>query len=60
MVVTVTAAWFVASQKRWQRTAGFWLFLLSSVLWVIWDVHDGAHTPIALQVALAVMNIRGA
>lgn len=60
MAVTVAAAWLVASQKSWKRTAGFWVFLLSNVLWVIWGWHDGAYALIALQVALAATNIRGA
>lgn len=59
MVVTVLAAWLVASQRPRRRIVGFWTFLLSNVLWVIWGVHDGAHALIVLQVALAIMNIRG-
>jgi hypothetical protein len=60
MVVTVLAAWLVASQKTWKRKTGFWVFILSNVLWVIWGLHDGAYALIALQVSLAVLNIRGA
>jgi len=60
MLVTVLAAWLVASQSRRRRTAGFWFFLLSNVLWVAWGWHDGAHALIVLQVALAALNIRGA
>jgi len=60
MFVTVLAAWLVASQSRRRRTAGFWIFLLSNALWIAWGWHDGAHALIALQVALAALNIRGA
>lgn len=60
MVITVAAAWLVGSQQTRKRKAGFWLFLLSNVMWVIWGVHDGAHALIVLQVALAILNIRGA
>lgn len=60
MLVTVAAAWLVASQKTWKRKAGFWVFLLSNALWIVWGAHDGAHALIALQVALAFSNIRGA
>lgn len=60
MVVTVVAAWLVASQGKRKREAGFWCFLVSNVLWVIWGWHDGAYALIALQVALAILNIRGA
>jgi hypothetical protein len=59
MVVTVSAAWFVASTKRGRRQIGFWLFLLSNVMWVIWGAHAHAYALIALQVCLAFMNIRG-
>ncbi len=60
MVVTVVAAWLIASQKKFKRNWGFWLFLLSNVLWIIWGLFDRAYALIALQVALAAMNIRGA
>jgi hypothetical protein len=59
MLVTVAASWYVASTRRQRRQTGFWLFLLSNVLWVIWGVHARAYALIALQVCLAVMNIRG-
>lgn len=60
MVVTVIAAWLVASQKKFKRNWGFWLFLLSNVLWIIWGLHDKAYALIVLQVCLAALNIRGA
>jgi hypothetical protein len=59
MLITITAAWFVASTQRRRRRLGFWLYLVSNVLWVAWGVHTGAYALILLQVALAVMNIRG-
>ncbi len=60
MLVTVLAAWLVASQSRRRRSVGFWCFLLSNVLWVAWGWHAGAHALIVLQIALAALNIRGA
>lgn len=60
MLVTVLAAWLVASQSRRRRSAGFWFFLLGNALRVVWGWHDGAHALIVLQVALAALNIRGA
>ena len=60
MVVTVIAAWMVGSQKKFKRNWGFWLFLLSNVLWTAWGVPDRAYALIVLQVCLAFMNIRGA
>ncbi len=60
MLVTVAAAWLVGSQRKGRRNAGFWLFLLSNVLWVAWGLHAHAWALIALQVCLAAINIRGA
>ncbi|WP_372825076.1 hypothetical protein [Polaromonas sp.] len=60
MALTVAAAWLVASRSRGRRNAGFWVFLASNVLWVAWGWHAGAPALIALQFALAAMNIRGA
>jgi hypothetical protein len=59
MIVTVAAAWYVASTRRRRRRIGFWLFLLSNALWVIWGMHVRAYALVALQVCLAVMNVRG-
>ena len=59
MLITVTAAWFVASTQGRRRRIGFWLYLVSNVLWVVWGVHTHAYALIVLQIALAVMNIRG-
>lgn len=60
MSVTVFAAWLVASTSKRKRAVGFYAFLLSNVLWIGWGYHDHATALIVLQVALAVMNIRGA
>jgi hypothetical protein len=60
MAVTIWASWLVASTKEGRRNAGFWIFLLSNALWAAWGWHTGAWALIALQVALAAMNIRGA
>ena len=60
MAVTVLAAWLVASQKKFKRNWGFWIFLLSNALWIAWGLHDGAYALIVLQVCLAMLNIRGA
>ena len=60
MVATVVAAWLVASQNKRKREFGFWCFLFSNLLWVIWGWHDHAYALIALQIALMALNIRGA
>jgi hypothetical protein len=59
MIVTIVAAWLIASQKKFKRNWGFWLFLLSNLLWIVWGTFDHAYALIFLQVALAALNIRG-
>jgi hypothetical protein len=59
MLVTVIAAWLTASQTKRKREAGFWCFLFSNVLWIIWGIHDKAYAVILLQIMLAALNIRG-
>lgn len=56
---SIIAAWLVASNTKGRRNFGFWVFLGSNVLWVIWGVHTDAVALIALQVCLAALNIRG-
>ena len=60
MAVTVVAAWLVASQKKFKRNWGFWFFLGSNVLWIIWGFYDKAYALILLQFCLAALNVRGA
>jgi hypothetical protein len=60
MIVTLVAAWLIASRKKLKRNWAFWLFIVSNVLWIIWGLHDRAYALILLQVALAIMNVRGA
>lgn len=59
MIVTLVAAWLVASQSKRKRNWGFWCFVLSNVLWVIWGWHDHAYALIALQLGLFALNVRG-
>jgi len=60
MAVTVLAAYLVASTSRRRRQVGFWTFIASNVLWVVWGWHTDAYALVALQVCLAALNIRGA
>ena len=60
MAATLVAAWLVASQSKRRRSLGFWCFLLSNVLWVVWGWHDRAWALIALQAGLFALNVRGA
>jgi hypothetical protein len=59
MVVTVVAAYLVASRLAYNRAIGFWCFLAANVLWVAWGVHDHAWALVGLQFFLAALNIRG-
>ncbi len=56
---SVAAAWLVASNAQRRRNIGFWIFLLSNVLWIVWGVHTSAYALIALQICLAALNVRG-
>ena len=58
-VVTVAAAWCVASLSAARRQWGFWLFLVSNVLWTAWGMHTHAYALVLLQVCLAMTNVRG-
>lgn len=60
MVVTLISAWLVASQSKRKRSWGFWSFILSNILWMIWGVHVQAYAVIVLQIGLLALNIRGA
>ncbi len=59
MAVTVAAAWLVASQRKPKRNWGFWLFLVSNVLWIAWGIYDHAYALVVLQVCLGFLNLRG-
>jgi hypothetical protein len=60
MVATLGSTWLVASTRKSQRMVGFYTFLVSNVLWIAWAIHDSAWALVALQVGLAVLNVRGA
>jgi hypothetical protein len=59
MAVTLLGAWLVASRSQGRRHMGFWVFLGSNVLWVVWAIQARAWALLALQIGLAFMNIRG-
>jgi hypothetical protein len=59
MVVTVLAAFWIGSLHRRKRLIGFWLFLVSNVLWIAWGWHADAYALIVLQFCLAALNFRG-
>jgi hypothetical protein len=59
MIVTLAAAWLVASRLSRKRTVGFWCFIASNLLWIVWGLHDHAYALIGLQVGLFALNLRG-
>lgn len=59
MVASILAAWLVASTRAHRRNIGFWVFILSNVLWTAWGWHTQAWALIVLQLSLAAMNVRG-
>jgi hypothetical protein len=60
MVATLASTWLVGSRRKTLRMVGFYTFLVSNVLWIAWGWHDGAWALVALQVGLAILNVRGA
>ncbi len=59
MVVTIAAAYLVASQNDRRRHVGFWTFIASNVLWIAWGLHAAAYALVVLQLFLGVTNVRG-
>jgi hypothetical protein len=59
MIATLLSAWLVAEQSKTRRQWGFWIFLLSNLLWVAWGCYARAYALIILQFGLAALNIRG-
>ena len=60
MATTLLSAWLVASQSKHKRGLGFWIFIVSNILWIYWGWHDGAYALITMQIGLFLLNIRGA
>lgn len=59
MAVTVAATSLVAQRKRGRRELGFWLFLLSNLLWVTWGWQAKAWALVGLQFCLCALNVYG-
>ena len=59
MAMSLLAAWLVGSRTPARRLTGFWVFLSSNALWVAWGWHDEAWALIALNLCLALTNVRG-
>jgi hypothetical protein len=59
MLVTVAGSWLVASSNEARRSWGFWVFLVSNALWIVWGWYTASWALVVLQVCLIVMNVRG-
>jgi hypothetical protein len=59
MAITLIAAFLVGARHARKRIVGFYTFILSNALWIVWGLHDGAWALIALQTGLFAMNVRG-
>lgn len=59
MAASLLAAWLVGSRSARRRLLGFWVFLASNVLWVLWGLQDDAWALIVLNCCLAATNVRG-
>ncbi|WP_447650231.1 hypothetical protein [Pseudomonas abietaniphila] len=59
MLVTVLAAWLIGSQRARRRMIGFWCFILSNILWIVWGWPAHAYALITLQICLFGLNLRG-
>jgi hypothetical protein len=58
MAVTLGAAFLVGARHARRRVFGFYTFILSNVLWIVWGLHDEAWALITLQLGLCAMNVR--
>lgn len=59
MIITLFSTWCVASQTKKVRWFGFFSFIISNFLWVLWALHTEAYAIIVLQIGLLLLNIRG-
>ena len=59
MVVTLISAWLVACKAKPKRNLGFYFFVVSNILWMIWGWFDGAYALIVMQTGLLILNVLG-
>ena len=59
MAVTLCAAFLVGARHARRRIFGFYTFIVSNLLWIVWGLQDEAWALIALQAGLCAMNVRG-
>ncbi|HEY0062932.1 MAG TPA: hypothetical protein VGC21_12490 [Telluria sp.] len=59
MLVSVAAAWWMASRRADRRVIAFWLFTIGNLMWIAWGWAEGAWGLIALNTFLMALNVRG-
>ncbi|UXH76578.1 hypothetical protein [Roseateles amylovorans] len=59
MGITLLAAWLVGARQSARRSWGFWMFVVSNLLWCAWGWHTQAYALITLQIGLFALNLRG-
>lgn len=60
MVTTIAASGLITPSQLRRKNWGFWMFLGSNVLWVVWGWHLAAYALVTMQFCLAALNMRGA
>ena len=56
MGATLISAWLVASQTEQKRGWGFWIFIVSNILWIMWSLHDSAYALFVMQIGLLIFG----
>ena len=59
MLVSLAAAWWMASRHKSKRILAFALLIAGNLMWIAWGWGDGAWALIALNVGLLALNVRG-
>jgi hypothetical protein len=59
MVIALVGAWYVGHHHARGRFWGFWGFLVSNLLWVLWAVHDHAWGLLIMQGLFVITSVRG-
>jgi hypothetical protein len=59
MLVSLAAAWWMASRDKSKRILAFALLIAGNLMWIAWGWGDSAWALIALNVGLLALNVRG-
>ncbi|MBC7697458.1 MAG: hypothetical protein H7Z70_03730 [Bacteroidia bacterium] len=59
LVTTLISTWLVSSTTKKNRNLGFWCFITSNIMWILWGWHVGAYALVMMQIGLVFLNLRG-